>query len=107
MIDDRPVLGNPAVPNGCAWSAIRLRGVGEMKGVLCLAAVAAGLIGLPVAHRSGPSAKGVQKPGMASAHRIHASSVPGGSGQLVYHGGPVMHTNTTYAIYWVPPGYSM
>jgi hypothetical protein len=23
---------------------------------------------------------------------------------LTYHGGPVMHTNTTYAIYWVPSG---
>jgi hypothetical protein len=28
-----------------------------------------------------------------------------GSGPLVYEGGPVMHTNTTYAIYWLPtPG---
>jgi hypothetical protein len=28
-----------------------------------------------------------------------------GSGPLVYHGGHVMHTNTTYAIYWLPtPG---
>src|SRR5690349_7249401 len=26
---------------------------------------------------------------------------------LAYHGGPVMHTNTVYAIYWVPPGYSV
>ena len=26
---------------------------------------------------------------------------------LAYHGGPVMHTNATYAIYWVPPGYSV
>ncbi|HEY7420601.1 MAG TPA: hypothetical protein VH541_01220 [Gaiellaceae bacterium] len=25
-----------------------------------------------------------------------------GSGPLVYHNGPVMHTNTTYAIYWLP-----
>ena len=25
-----------------------------------------------------------------------------GSGQLMYHGGPVMQTNTTYAIYWNP-----
>lgn len=30
-----------------------------------------------------------------------------GSGNLVYNGGPVMHTSTTYAIYWVPPGYSV
>jgi hypothetical protein len=34
-----------------------------------------------------------------------ASSVFGGHGPLVYQGGPVMHTNTTYAIYWAPtPG---
>jgi hypothetical protein len=27
-----------------------------------------------------------------------------GSGPLEYHGGPVMHTNTTHAIYWGTPG---
>lgn len=27
-----------------------------------------------------------------------------GSGPLVYNGGPVMRTNTTYAIYWMPNG---
>jgi hypothetical protein len=27
---------------------------------------------------------------------------PNGTPPLVYHGGPVMHTNTTYAIYWLP-----
>ena len=27
---------------------------------------------------------------------------PPGKGPLVYHNGPVMHTNTTYAIYWLP-----
>jgi hypothetical protein len=33
---------------------------------------------------------------------------PSGSGpNLVYHGGPVMHTNTVYAVYWVPAGYSV
>jgi hypothetical protein len=34
---------------------------------------------------------------------------PGGGGgpNLVYHGGPVMHTNTVYAVYWVPPTYSV
>jgi hypothetical protein len=32
----------------------------------------------------------------------------GGSGpNLSYHGGPVMHSNTTFAIYWVPAGYSV
>src|SRR5262249_27936605 len=38
----------------------------------------------------------VQKLGGASS----AETI--GSGPLVYHGGPVMHTNTTYAIYWAP-----
>jgi IPT/TIG domain len=32
---------------------------------------------------------------------------PLGSGNLTYHGGPVMHANTTYAIFWVPSGYSI
>jgi hypothetical protein len=30
-----------------------------------------------------------------------------GSGKLIYHGGPVEHTNTVYAIYWVPSGYAV
>jgi hypothetical protein len=29
-----------------------------------------------------------------------------GGGQLIWHGGPVMTTNKTYAIYWQPAGYS-
>src|SRR5262249_10286925 len=34
-----------------------------------------------------------------------ATAAQGGSGPLVDHGGPVMHTNTTDAIYWLPrPG---
>jgi hypothetical protein len=28
--------------------------------------------------------------------------LPQGGGQLVYHGGPVMHSNTTHVIYWDP-----
>ena len=28
-------------------------------------------------------------------------------GNLIYHGGPVMQTNTTYAIYWLPAGQTM
>src|SRR5579863_1686418 len=30
-----------------------------------------------------------------------------GSGKVTYHGGPVEHTNTVYAIYWLPSGYSV
>jgi hypothetical protein len=45
----------------------------------------------------------------------HAHGLPGknaintkaGTSNLTYHNGPVMHTNTTYAIYWVPSGYSI
>ena len=29
------------------------------------------------------------------------------AGNLLYHGGAVLHANTTYAIYWVPSGYSV
>jgi hypothetical protein len=38
----------------------------------------------------------VQRPGGS------VSPATSGSGPLAYHGGPVMHTNTTYAIYWLP-----
>lgn len=30
-----------------------------------------------------------------------------GGNELTYHGGPVMHSNTAYAIYWLPSGYSL
>jgi hypothetical protein len=30
-----------------------------------------------------------------------------GTADLAYHGGPVMRTNRTYAIYWIPGGYSV
>jgi len=38
---------------------------------------------------------------------IHAT-VPNEEGQppLIYHGGPVMHSHTAYAIFWAPSGYS-
>jgi hypothetical protein len=35
-------------------------------------------------------------------HQVPAAGIP-----LVYHGGPTMTTNKTYAIYWIPPGYSV
>src|SRR5215471_15017319 len=27
----------------------------------------------------------------------------GSAGNLTYHGGPVLHTNSTYTIFWAPP----
>jgi len=38
---------------------------------------------------------------------IHQAPYVQGSGDLLYHGGPVMTTNKTYAIYWVPSGFSI
>jgi hypothetical protein len=40
-----------------------------------------------------------------SAHSNAGGST--GAGALKYHGGPVEHTNTSYAIYWVPSGYTV
>src|SRR5947207_7763027 len=37
----------------------------------------------------------------------HNAAKRGGGSNLSYHGGPVMHTNATYAIYWDPAGYTM
>lgn len=36
----------------------------------------------------------------------HAAGTAGGNTPLVYHGGPVMHSVTSYAIFWKPSGYS-
>ncbi len=36
-----------------------------------------------------------------------AATSPLGSPPLIYHGGPIMKTNKTYAIYWVPSGYTV
>jgi hypothetical protein len=44
--------------------------------------------------------------GIVHARGVAAAAVQT-AGNLVYHGGPVQHTNTTYAIYWVPSGFSV
>ncbi|HZT92322.1 MAG TPA: hypothetical protein VFA05_09820 [Gaiellaceae bacterium] len=43
-------------------------------------------------------------PSVAASHNAGGG---GSGGNLVYHGGPVELTNKVYAIYWVPPGYSV
>jgi hypothetical protein len=43
--------------------------------------------------------------GIVHARGLTAAAKP--AGNLLYHGGPVQHTNTTYAIYWVPSGFSV
>ncbi|HEY2334730.1 MAG TPA: PKD domain-containing protein [Solirubrobacterales bacterium] len=44
----------------------------------------------------------------AGAHNgaVVRSTVPSGKPPLLYHGGPVMHSQTSYAIFWAPAGYS-
>src|SRR5581483_10706759 len=61
------------------------------------------------------AARALAQPGATQPHaalgvvrvRGGSASTMLGSGNLTYHGGPVMRTNQTYAIYWVPPGYSI
>jgi hypothetical protein len=45
--------------------------------------------------------------GSRPSAREFAATALGSAGNLSYHSGPVMHTNKTYAIYWLPPGYSI
>src|SRR5664279_2883191 len=45
---------------------------------------------------------GATTPGGSPLH----SSVPTGEPPLLYHGGPVMHSQQSYAIFWAPAGYS-
>lgn len=51
---------------------------------------------LPLSEASAPSA------GLSPT----ASTVPTGEPPLLYHGGPVMHSQTAYAIFWAPSGFS-
>jgi hypothetical protein len=44
---------------------------------------------------------------LSSPIRAVCTGEPCDSQPLTYHGGPVMHTNTTYAIFWIPSGTSM
>ncbi|HWE64833.1 MAG TPA: hypothetical protein VHB98_24225 [Chloroflexota bacterium] len=47
-------------------------------------------------------ARGQVNPLLAIESHLHSRT-----NNLTYHGGPVMHVNRTYAIYWVPSGYSV
>lgn len=59
------------------------------------------------APRSGQFGGIVAHPSVRNASGFWSDLCPCGSGNLVYHsGGPIMSTNTNYAIYWLPPTYS-
>jgi hypothetical protein len=54
-----------------------------------------------------PPGGGTRIFGVVWARGQASSHLSSGAGNLSYHNGPVMHTNTTYAIYWVPAGYTV
>jgi hypothetical protein len=55
-----------------------------------------------------PSAPAGHTGGIVPVHGgAHAAGGASGSGNLAYHNGPVMHTNSVYVIYWVPAGFSV
>jgi hypothetical protein len=83
-----------------------------VKKLLCLGVVvlATGAVGSAGASAptAGTLASGNGKAlGLVKAHGARSTSTSRGAGNLKYHGGPVQHTNKTYAIYWVPSGYSV
>jgi hypothetical protein len=80
--------------------------------VLALALVLAGLMLTTPALAQGPTDPPI--PQVAVDHivgvvppRGQANRLGTQGGNLSYHNGPTMHTNTTYAIYWVPAGYTV
>ena len=66
--------------------------------LLCLCLTAASALASPPEAKRGPL-------GIVPAHNQAAKR--GGGSNLTYHGGPVMQTNNTYAIYWDPAGFTM
>lgn len=75
-------------------------------GLLLAAAALVAFTGVATAGDGGPPPRVQNILGMVFSQHA-ASSRPRGSGSLVYHGGPVQHGTTAYAIYWVPSGYSI
>jgi hypothetical protein len=72
--------------------------------VLCATSI---MVALPAAAGASPGHfKGVitasTQAGRAFRARLHPAARRGGSNNLLYHGGPVMHSDSNYAIYWEP-----
>jgi hypothetical protein len=83
----------------------RFVGLGVL--VAALAAVGVGVAAGDDGTMSPRSAAHQRVSGLVPSHAGRAASGVSGAGQLRYHGGPVEHTNTVRAIYWVPAGYSV
>ncbi len=83
---------------------------GAVKLLLLVGSIAAVVAAIPAAGSAKPSGNPFS-PRVGSIGGIVpplSMATPGvqGSGDLTWHGGPVMHTNKTYAIYWEPTGYA-
>jgi hypothetical protein len=84
-----------------------------MRGALTTLATALALF-VPAATASGGSTSALSAPILGVVPHAGLPALPladptttVGSGPVDYHGGQVMHTTTTYAIYWVPSGFSV
>ena len=77
-------------------------------GLLLAAITLVGVTGVATAGDNGPPPRVQNILGMVMSDKASPyASRPRGAGSLVYHGGPVVHGTTAYAIYWVPSGYSV
>jgi hypothetical protein len=79
-----------------------------MRRLLVLLSLVGALVAAATALAQPPSSPPVRSDrifGVVPSHEL-AGSPQIGMGQLQYHGGPTMHTNTTRAIYWFPAGSS-
>jgi hypothetical protein len=79
-----------------------------MRGLACAAAAA---VLAAVVLTGGANAQSTSAPRLGRilgiVPTLGTAATAQGLGKLSYHGGPTMTTNKTYAIYWVPSGYSV
>jgi hypothetical protein len=81
-----------------------------MRRIVVVGAVLVGLIAASSGAGAPPNPDRTAGPilGVVPTHDAHGPGGGGGGGSnLAYHGGTVLHTNTAYAIYWIPGGYSV
>ncbi len=83
-----------------------------MKKAVTALGIAAALLALAAAGAAAkapsPSNPAGKLLGVVPAHgQANKLGSGGAGGNLSYHGGPVMHTNTVYAIYWLPANYTV
>jgi hypothetical protein len=82
-----------------------------MRGALTTLAAALALLGPAAPASGGATPAHARILGVVPHAGVHASPLADpptsrGTGPVVYHDGQVMQTNTTYAIYWSPSGFS-